>query len=76
MAKPFELVSKVLFSSDNNEVYAECVGDHSKPHLVFVHGFTLSGAVFDKIFYDAKYQEEYYLVETSFSECMDRLTNA
>lgn len=57
-----ELVSKVLFPSDNNEVYAECVGDHSKPHLVLVHGFTLSGAVFDKIFHDAKYQEDYYLV--------------
>lgn len=66
MAKPTELVSKVLFSSDNYEVYAECVGDHSKPHLVFVHGFMLSGAVFDKIFYDAKYREEYYLVHNFF----------
>ena len=61
---------KVLSSSDGNVVYAEAVGDISKPHLVFVHGFSLSGSVFDKIFHDAKYQEQYFLVT---SRCPSQL---
>ena len=56
------LIRQVLHSSDGNEVYAEGVGDITKPHLVFVHGFTLCGSVFDKIFHDTKYQEEYFMV--------------
>lgn len=62
MTKSTELVSKILASSDGTEVFAQYVGDPVKPHLVFVHGFNLSGSVFDKIFLDEKYQEEYFLV--------------
>lgn len=58
----FDTTSKVLTSSDGTEIYAEAVGNPLKPHVVFVHGFTLSGAVFDRIFLNAKFQESYYLV--------------
>ena len=54
--------SKVVTSSDGTEIYAEAVGNPKKPHIVFVHGFTLSGAVFDRIFHDTQYQQRYYLV--------------
>lgn len=38
---------KVLKSSDGCEIHAEATGDPSHPHVVLVHGYTLSGAVFD-----------------------------
>lgn len=57
-----KLASKKLVSSDGIEIYAESVGNPLKPHVVFVHGFTLSGAVFDRIFHDAEHQASYYLV--------------
>ena len=56
------LESKIITSSDGTEIYGEAVGNPKKPHIVFVHGFTLSGAVFDRIFNDTQYQQKYYLV--------------
>ena len=64
MTKSYELVSRTLLSSDGTEIYAEGIGNSLKPHIVFVHGFTLCGSVFDKIFHDAKYHEDFYLVCT------------
>lgn len=61
-----KLASKMLVSSDGIEIYAESVGNPLKPHVVFVHGFTLSGAAFDKIFLNTKFQESYYLVSLAF----------
>ena len=71
MPKFSALASKVLLSSDGTEIFAECIGDHAKPHIVFVHGFTLSGSVFDKIFLDTKYQEDCFLASQTF--CILRL---
>lgn len=62
MAVPSKIESKVLTSSDGILIYSEAVGNPKKPHIVFVHGLGISGSVFDKIFYDAKYQQSYYLV--------------
>lgn len=57
-----KLVVKILISSDGTQIYADAVGNHSKPHIVFVHGISLSAAVFDKIFLNPEYQDRYYLV--------------
>ncbi|EJD03380.1 alpha/beta-hydrolase [Fomitiporia mediterranea MF3/22] len=54
--------SKILVSSDGAKIYADASGDPSKPSIVFVHGQGLSGAVFDKIFSDKRYTENFYLV--------------
>ncbi|OCB92236.1 alpha/beta-hydrolase [Sanghuangporus baumii] len=53
---------RVLTSSDGCRIYADAVGDSSKPCLVFIHGFSLSAAVFDNIFFDARYSSEFFLV--------------
>lgn len=63
---PFQLKSKVVISTDGTEIYAEAVGNPTKPHIVFVLGFSLCAAVFDRIFLDAEFQESYYLVRSLF----------
>ncbi|KAI0034468.1 alpha/beta-hydrolase [Vararia minispora EC-137] len=55
-------VVKLLTSKDGTTVYADAIGDPSKPHVVFIHGASLSGAVFDHIFQDPRYQSQLYLV--------------
>lgn len=59
-------VVKILTSSDGTQIYADAVGNPSRPHIVFVHGISLSAAVFDKIFLDPEYQARYYLVRCLF----------
>lgn len=54
--------SRVLTSSDGTEIYADAIGDPTKPAIVFVHGFTLSAAVFDNVFINDMYTKEFYLV--------------
>ena len=54
--------ARYLTSADGSTVYAEAVGDPSKPHVVFLHGFSLSTVVFDCIFYNPRYAKEFYLV--------------
>ena len=44
------IVTKVLHSADGTPIYAEAVGDSTKPSVIFVHGFALSGIAFDGIF--------------------------
>lgn len=58
----FQPYSKVLRSKDKTEIYADAVGDPSKQAIVFIHGFSLSGIVFDNIFADPNYIENFYLV--------------
>ncbi|THH16277.1 hypothetical protein EW146_g4342 [Bondarzewia mesenterica] len=41
-------LSKILRSSDGCEIYAEATGNPRNPHVVFVHGLSFSGAVFDE----------------------------
>ncbi|KAJ7264221.1 hypothetical protein C8J57DRAFT_1230695 [Mycena rebaudengoi] len=42
--------SDISTSKDGTEILAEATGDYSKPHIVFVRGFTGTGATFDPIF--------------------------
>lgn len=53
---------KRFTSEDGTAVYAEAVGSPSNPHVVFLHGFSLSTVVFDCIFYNPRYAEHFYLV--------------
>lgn len=54
--------SKVVISKDGTEIYADAVGDPTKPALVFIHGFSLSSIVFDSIFDDQLWTDHVYLV--------------
>ena len=61
------LTSRIIASSDGTEIYAEAVGNPSKPHIVFLHGISFSAAVFDNIFLNPEYQANYYLVIDHFT---------
>ncbi|KAK0471662.1 Alpha/Beta hydrolase protein [Armillaria novae-zelandiae] len=54
--------SDLVPSKDGALIYADAAGDPTKPCLVFVHGFTLSGAVFDNLFTNPKLIANFYLV--------------
>ncbi|KAJ6528305.1 Alpha/Beta hydrolase protein [Mycena sp. CBHHK59/15] len=44
------LTSKHLISKDGTEILAEATGDPTKPHVIFVHGFTCTATAFDPLF--------------------------
>lgn len=78
-AKSFATItSKVLHSADGTPIYADAVGDPSKPSIVFVHGFGLSAVAFDGIFGDGDdgrrcWTDEVYLVRLfccPFTRCV------
>ncbi|KAK0190064.1 Alpha/Beta hydrolase protein [Armillaria mellea] len=54
--------AQLVPSKDGALIYADAVGNPTKPCLVFVHGFTLSGAVFDNLFTNPKLIANFYLV--------------
>ena len=53
---------RTAISSDGCSIYADAVGDARKPALVFIHGYTLCAAVWDDIFADSRYSEQFFLV--------------
>lgn len=55
-------VSKFLRSADGTQIYADALGDPSKPAVVLIHGFGQSAVSFDTIFEDVEYLEHVYLV--------------
>ncbi|PBK70559.1 alpha/beta-hydrolase [Armillaria solidipes] len=56
--------AQLVPSKDEALIYADAAGDPTKPCLVFVHGFTLSGAVFDNLFTNPKLIANFYLVRS------------
>ncbi|TCD61979.1 hypothetical protein EIP91_007643 [Steccherinum ochraceum] len=66
-ASSSRIVTKVLQSADGTPIYAEAVGDASKPSVVLVHGFAVSSIAFDGIFGEGdegrdSWLDEVYLV--------------
>lgn len=55
-------ISKVIISTDGVKIYAEAIGDPSKPALVLIPGYSLSTIVFEKQFSDANLYKDVYLV--------------
>ncbi|KAJ7186984.1 Alpha/Beta hydrolase protein [Mycena filopes] len=53
---------RVLKSADGTEIYAEAVGDPSKPGVIFIHGFSMCSVAFDAIFRDPQWIANVYLV--------------
>ncbi|KAJ7264236.1 alpha/beta-hydrolase [Mycena rebaudengoi] len=56
------LTTKRLISKDGTEILAEAKGNYSKPHVVFVHGFSSNGTAFDPIFNLDVLTENMYMV--------------
>ncbi|KAI0312071.1 hypothetical protein OF83DRAFT_692539 [Amylostereum chailletii] len=56
------VITKNLRSRDGIPIYADAIGNPSRPPLVFVHGSGVSGAVFNHIFQDSRYNSEFYMV--------------
>ncbi|KAF8524150.1 Alpha/Beta hydrolase protein [Hysterangium stoloniferum] len=57
-----DIVITTLASKDGVEIYAEAVGDPSKPHVVFIHGLGLSSIVWDSQFHDTQLINNTYAV--------------
>ncbi|KAF7288116.1 AB hydrolase-1 domain-containing protein [Mycena chlorophos] len=53
---------KECTSSDGTLIYADASGDPQNPSIVFVHGFAVSGIIYDKLFRDQRLLENFYLV--------------
>lgn len=56
------LTGRLLKSADGTNIYAEAVGDPSKPAVVFIHGFSMSSIAFNAIFSDPQWIASAYLV--------------
>jgi pimeloyl-ACP methyl ester carboxylesterase len=61
---PSTAVIKSLVSKDGTAVYADAVGDPARPHVVFIHGLSLSAGVWDDIFSDERYHAELYMASS------------
>ncbi|KAJ7485105.1 Alpha/Beta hydrolase protein [Mycena galericulata] len=53
---------RIVKSADGTNIYAEALGNSSKPAVVFIHGFSMSSIAFDAIFSDPKWINDIYLV--------------
>ncbi|KAJ6558249.1 Alpha/Beta hydrolase protein [Mycena capillaripes] len=53
---------RLLKSADGTDIYAEALGDASKPAVVFIHGFSMSSMAFNAIFCDPQWIASAYLV--------------
>ncbi|KAG6817381.1 hypothetical protein H0H87_009568 [Tephrocybe sp. NHM501043] len=62
MSNELTLTTKVVKSKDGTTIFAEACGDHTKPHVVFVHGLACAGSAFDKLFLVPELQKNLYLV--------------
>ncbi|KAF8972045.1 alpha/beta-hydrolase [Flammula alnicola] len=55
-------VATTIKSSDGTDIFANAAGNSSNPSLIFVHGFALSGSVFEGLFHDRRLLKRFYLV--------------
>lgn len=61
---------KYVSSSDGLKIYADSNNNVGKPAIVFIHGFRLSGACFDRVFEDAEFSSKFHLVRYNLSSCI------
>jgi pimeloyl-ACP methyl ester carboxylesterase len=57
---------KLLTSSDGMPIFADASGDPSNPHVVLIHGLSLSAAVFDDFCRREDLLQELYIVHAIF----------
>lgn len=62
MSKQFKLEHKVVQSSDGTPIYAEAIGDPSKPAIIMVHGMAICSATYDNLFLDSRMLNAVYMV--------------
>nr|GAT49062.1 predicted protein [Mycena chlorophos] len=53
---------KECVSSDGTRIYASATGNAQGQSIIFVHGFALSGIVFDNLFEDERMLQNFHLV--------------
>lgn len=58
--------SRSVTSADGTKIWAEAIGDASKPAVIFVHGFSGCRLVFEKQFEDPRLVERLFLVRSFF----------
>jgi hypothetical protein len=57
-----EKEGRIVVSKDGTSIWAEAVGTLSKPAVIFIHGFSCTGAAFDKQFCDPEILSNLYIV--------------
>ena len=65
------LNTRISTSRDGTRIYADAIGDSTKPAIVFVHGFSFCTLVFDKLFLETKLSREFFLVSLYSSTTSD-----
>ena len=75
MESPANLIEKFVISADGTRIHAGALGDPNKPALVFVHGITLSGSIFNELFAKLNELNEFYLVSAIFLRFYVRRTS-
>ena len=53
---------RLLTSADGTHIWASCAGDPSKPAVVFIHGLSSNGLVWDRQFTDPELLENLFMV--------------
>lgn len=64
--------ARFVTSSDGSKIYADATGDPGKPSIVFLHGLSLSGVIFNHIFANEDYKKNFFLVRNTFLLVMRR----
>lgn len=67
MERPAHLIEKFVVSADGTRVFAGALGNPEKPALVFIHGMTLSGSVYNNLFSMPELSNDFYLVGITLS---------
>ncbi|KAL0061315.1 hypothetical protein AAF712_011832 [Marasmius tenuissimus] len=62
MTTSTSITFKNVTSSDGGTIYAESIGDPSKPALILIPGWTMPSFVFDKQFEDEELRRELHLI--------------
>ncbi|EGN98422.1 hypothetical protein SERLA73DRAFT_183422, partial [Serpula lacrymans var. lacrymans S7.3] len=58
----FDATAKIVTSADGTHIYTDAVGDPSMPAILCLHGFSLSSVVYDNLFIDPTWKDNFYLI--------------
>lgn len=64
MSAPTNLHAQLVTSKDGTKIFAEALGDRSKPHLIFLHGLSSNNTVFNPLFTHPKLINDFYMVNS------------
>lgn len=67
------LQTQLIPSRDGFKIWAQAVGDLTKPAVVFIHGFGCSSSIFEKQFASADMLRDLYMVSTNSRQISNKV---